>query len=70
MTIAPAADDPRTVRWVFAELRRLRDTIRVELGIAMPELSMGMTDDFEIAVEEGATMVRIGRALFAEGPAA
>lgn len=70
MTIAPFVDDPRQVRWVFADLRRLRDTIREEHGFALPELSMGMTDDFEVAVEEGATMVRVGRALFAEGPVA
>ncbi len=55
MTIPPADDDPR--RW-FAALRELG----AELGL--PQLSMGMTDDYQIAVEEGATMVRIGRALF------
>jgi PLP dependent protein len=55
MTIPPADDDPR--RW-FAALREQG----AELGL--PQLSMGMTDDYEIAVEEGATMVRVGRALF------
>ena len=58
MTVAPQVDDPEDVRPVFRRLRELRD------AIGLPELSMGMTDDFEIAVEEGSTMVRIGRALF------
>lgn len=66
MTIAPMAADPEQVRWVFQELRELRDRIRAERGIPLDELSMGMTDDFEVAVEEGATMVRIGRALFGD----
>ena len=60
MTIAPLVSDPEEVRPVFRELRRLRDA----LGLA--ELSMGMTDDFEVAIEEGATVVRIGRAIFGE----
>ena len=65
MTMAPIASDPEQVRPVFAALRRLRD----ELARRFPEvdlrhLSMGMSDDFEVAIEEGATMVRIGRALF------
>lgn len=63
MTIAPFVDDPETVRPVF---RRLRELAR-ELGLR--ELSMGMTDDFEVAVEEGATVVRVGRAIFGERPA-
>ncbi len=58
MTVAPQADDPEDVRPVFRQLRELRD------AIGLTELSMGMTDDFEVAVEEGSTMVRIGRALF------
>jgi uncharacterized pyridoxal phosphate-containing UPF0001 family protein len=58
MTVAPRADNPEDVRPVFRRLRELRDAIGVH------ELSMGMTDDFEVAVEEGATMVRIGRAIF------
>jgi pyridoxal phosphate enzyme (YggS family) len=66
MTIAPLSPDPEAVRWVFRELRVLRDRIQLQLGTALPELSMGMTDDFEVAVEEGATLVRIGRALFGE----
>lgn len=58
MAIAPAVGDPEEVRPVFRKLRELRDA----LGLA--ELSMGMTEDFEAAIEEGATMVRIGRAIF------
>jgi pyridoxal phosphate enzyme (YggS family) len=66
MTIAPLVDDPESARPVFAGLRTLRDKL-VDLGIApgLPVLSMGMTNDFEIAIEEGATEVRVGRALFA-----
>jgi pyridoxal phosphate enzyme (YggS family) len=60
MTVAPQARDPEAVRPVFRELRELRDRL------ALRELSMGMTDDFEVAVEEGATMVRVGRAIFGE----
>lgn len=58
MTVAPRADNPDDVRPVFRRLRELRDS----LGLA--ELSMGMTDDFEVAVEEGSTLVRVGRAIF------
>ncbi len=65
MTMAPLAADPEETRPVFAALRSLRDA----LGETFPttpwqHLSMGMTDDFEVAVEEGATLVRIGRAIF------
>jgi pyridoxal phosphate enzyme (YggS family) len=66
MTIAPLVESAEQVRWVFRELRIVRDRIRAERGIPLDELSMGMTDDFEVAVEEGATIVRIGRALFGE----
>ena len=67
MTMAPIVPDPEQARPVFAGLRRLRD----ELARRFPtldwhHLSMGMTDDFEVAIEEGATMVRIGRAIFGE----
>jgi pyridoxal phosphate enzyme (YggS family) len=64
MTMAPMVDDPQAVRPVFAQLRALRDTTREQLGLALPVLSMGMTHDYAIAVEEGATMLRLGRALF------
>lgn len=68
MTVAPQSRDPKEVRWVFRELRELRDRIRLERGLELPELSMGMTEDYEVAVEEGATLVRLGRALFGERP--
>jgi pyridoxal phosphate enzyme (YggS family) len=58
MTVAPQADDPEDVRSVFRSLRELRD------AIGLRDLSMGMTDDFEVAVEEGSTLIRVGRALF------
>lgn len=67
MTVAPLAKDPEAVRPVFRELRELRDRLRDGVaGEAFRELSMGMTDDFEVAIEEGATMVRLGRALFGD----
>jgi PLP dependent protein len=64
MTMAPWTPDVGLLREVFGGLARLREALAAAGGGALPELSMGMTDDFEIAVEEGATMVRIGRALF------
>lgn len=67
MTMAPIAADPEATRPVFAGLRRLRDDLlRTFPAITWRHLSMGMTDDFEVAIEEGATMVRIGRAIFGE----
>lgn len=66
MTMAPISDEPELVRSVFRRLRELRDYIARRLAGDWSELSMGMTDDFEIAVEEGATIVRIGRAIFGE----
>lgn len=60
MTIAPFTDNPEEVRPVFQQLRLLRDSLGLE------HLSMGMTDDFEVAIEEGATILRIGRAIFSE----
>ena len=66
MTMAPFVEDAETVRTVFRGLRELRDRIRDEHGLALPHLSMGMTQDYEVAVEEGATMVRIGSAVFEE----
>ena len=60
MTVAPLVADPQEVRPVFTKLKRLNSSY------GFKELSMGMTDDFEVAIEEGATMVRIGRAIFGE----
>lgn len=67
MTIAPLVEQAEDVRPVFRQLRELRDHLAsLELGVCLDELSMGMTNDFEVAIEEGATMVRVGRAIFAE----
>jgi pyridoxal phosphate enzyme (YggS family) len=66
MTMAPFYDQPEETRPVFVRLRQLRDALQNELGITLPELSMGMTNDYPIAIEEGATMVRVGRAIFGE----
>jgi pyridoxal phosphate enzyme (YggS family) len=65
MTIAPLVEDPETVRPVFQALRNLRDELQKQLPQnELATLSMGMTNDFEMAIEEGATRVRIGRAIF------
>lgn len=66
MTMAPLTDDPETARPVFRRLRELRDELQASArtGIALSELSMGMSGDFAIAIEEGSTMVRIGSRLF------
>jgi PLP dependent protein len=66
MTMAPYADDPGEVRHVFTRLRKILGDANREFGLQMDELSMGMSSDFEVAIEEGATMVRIGTALFGE----
>jgi hypothetical protein len=68
MTIPPLLPDPEQVRPFFRRLRNLRDRLAGE-GFRLPELSMGMTHDFEVAIEEGATMVRIGTAIFGPRPA-
>jgi uncharacterized pyridoxal phosphate-containing UPF0001 family protein len=64
MTMAPFVDDPEETRPCFAALRELADVARRATGLPLPELSMGMTNDYEIAVEEGATMIRVGTALY------
>jgi pyridoxal phosphate enzyme (YggS family) len=64
MTMAALSDDPEAARPAFAELRRLRDDLRSRTGQPLPHLSMGMSGDFEVAVEEGATLVRVGTTLF------
>ena len=63
MTMVPFVEDPGETRPYFRELRQLRDE-NAKPGVELPELSMGMTNDFAVAVEEGATIVRIGSALF------
>jgi len=66
MTMAPWTPDPERVRPVFKRLRELKTKCEEILGAPMEHLSMGMSGDFEVAIEEGATMVRIGTALFGE----
>ncbi len=66
MTIAPFASRAESIRWVFRDLRGLFESLAAMRfnGVEMTELSMGMTNDLEVAIEEGATIVRIGRAIF------
>jgi hypothetical protein len=65
MTMAPMTDDPETVRSLFRQLRKLRDDLAAtSAGASVRHLSMGMTQDYEVAIEEGADMVRVGTALF------
>ncbi|MGH9738558.1 MAG: YggS family pyridoxal phosphate-dependent enzyme [Candidatus Acidiferrales bacterium] len=64
MAIPPYAEDPEQARPFFRRLRELRDDLRQKLGLELPVLSMGMSHDFEVAIEEGATEVRIGTAVF------
>ena len=64
MCLPPLFDDPEGARPYFARLRELRDDLEARLGCTLPELSMGMSGDFEAAVEEGATLVRVGTSLF------
>ena len=66
MAVPPAAANPESARGWFVRLRELRDRLKARSGLELAELSMGMTDDFEIAIEEGATIVRVGRAVFGE----
>jgi len=66
MTIPPYLEDPEKVRPFFARLRELKEKLEERFGIELPHLSMGMSHDFEVAVEEGATIVRIGTLLFGE----
>ena len=70
MTVPPWTLDPEKVRPVFRQMRELKGRCEQLLGAPLPHLSMGMTGDFEVAIEEGATMVRIGTALFGERPKA
>ena len=65
MTMPPYFDDPELARPYFIALRKLQEKIAQD-GITLPQLSMGMSTDFEVAIEEGATMVRVGTAIFGE----
>jgi len=66
MTIPPLSAEAEDSRKFFAQLRRLRDALEKEFDVRLVHLSMGMTNDFVTAVEEGATLVRIGTAIFGE----
>ena len=66
MTIAPYCQDPEKVRPYFRRLRELKEKCEAQLGAPLPVLSMGMSGDFEIAIEEGSTLVRVGTAIFGE----
>jgi len=68
MTMAPFCPDAELARPVFAKLRRLRDQWEKDFGIGLPNLSMGMSNDYLVAVEEGATWVRLGTVLFGSRP--
>jgi pyridoxal phosphate enzyme (YggS family) len=70
MTMPPPSDDPEASRGAFVALRELRDRIQDTLGRPLPTLSMGMSGDFEVAIECGATHVRIGTAIFGQRPKA
>lgn len=68
MTMAPLSENPEDSRPYFRKLRELRDATEAALGVKLPRLSMGMSGDYEVAVEEGATWVRLGTVLFGERP--
>ena len=68
MTMAPFSENPEDARPYFRRLRELRDETEEKYGIVLPRLSMGMSGDYEVAVEEGATWVRLGTVLFGERP--
>lgn len=64
MTMAPYSNEAEDSRPIFADLAALQSRLREDFDLALPDLSMGMTNDFTVAIEEGATVVRIGRAIF------
>jgi len=64
MTMAPFSRQPENSRPYFQKLREVKSTCEDKLGAPLPELSMGMSGDFEVAIEEGATLIRIGTTLF------
>jgi pyridoxal phosphate enzyme (YggS family) len=68
MCIPPLAEEAEASRKFFGQLRELRNSLEKEFDVKFPHLSMGMTQDFSIAVEEGATLVRVGTAIFGERP--
>jgi len=68
MTMPPFTEDPQEARPFFRRLRELRDEWRSRHGLPLRELSLGMSHDFEVAVEEGATWIRVGTLLFGDRP--
>ena len=68
MCIPPLAEEAEAPRKFFGQLRELRNSLEKEFDVKLPHLSMGMTQDFSVAVEEGATLVRVGTAIFGERP--
>lgn len=68
MTMAPYTEQNRVLRETFARCRELRDQLSGRFDVSLPELSMGMTNDYRQALREGSTMLRLGRALFGERP--
>lgn len=68
MTMAPFSEDPEDSRVHFRRLKELRDSLERELDVSLPRLSMGMSGDYEVAVEEGATWIRLGTVLFGDRP--
>jgi PLP dependent protein len=68
MCIPPLAEEAEASRKFFVQLRELRDSLEKKFDVKLPHLSMGMTNDFPVAVEEGATLVRVGTAIFGERP--
>src|SRR6058998_1466177 len=66
MTMPPLAEEAEPLRAFFVQLRELRDALEKEFDLKLPRLSMGMTNDFTVAIEEGATLVRVGTAIFGE----
>lgn len=66
MTMPPYFEDPEKARHYYIRLRQIRDELEKKLGVNLPELSMGMSNDFEVAIEEGASYIRVGTAIFGE----
>lgn len=68
MTIPPFSDDPEDTRPYFRKLRELRDSLNINRQVPLQDLSMGMSHDFEVAIQEGATIIRVGTAIFGQRP--
>ena len=68
MTIPPYTEDPEDARNYFKKLREIRDTLNEGRGVPLQDLSMGMSHDFEVAIQEGATIIRVGTAIFGQRP--